>query len=238
MKRKFSILFVVIFLFMSIIPTIAFGNSAQPPAFIIIMNNAPDDVKVSLVTENGLKEVLETTVAWETYFVFYYSDIGKMDEVKLKISGGDTEYEQVIKYENMSYDGIVTFDFNTREISAGKLILRSIILVGLRVILTLAIEGLIFCWFGFKEKRSWIVFLVMNLITQGWLNISLNDSNPVVNSAILWLILMEFLIFIVETITVLVAVKEHGKIRRFLYVFVANFLSLILGGLLIAALPI
>jgi hypothetical protein len=218
---------------------LAYGNSAQPPALLIIMNNAPEDVNIHVITDDGYIEVSKASVAWETYFVFYDMKLGASNEVKLKIYGNGNEYEQILdsKYLN-TYDNIITYDFNTRNISVGKLLLRSIILVGLRVTLTLIIESIVFFLFGFREKRSWIVFLIMNLITQGWLNITLNGSLPIRNYAVFSLIFMEIFIFIVEIITVLAAIKEHGKIRQSLYVFIANLLSLILGSILITSLPI
>ncbi len=239
MKRKFLEIFAVLFLFISMIPVMAYANSAQPPALVIIMKNAPEDVKVSIITADGLKEISETKLAWETYFVFYSSDIGNNSEIMLKISGNNTEYEQKVESKYLQYyDNVITLDFNLRTITEGKLLTRSILLVSLRVILTLIIESFIFFLFGYREKRSWIVFLVMNLITQGWLNISLNGGSPLAIYVIYKLIIMEFLIFIVEIIAVLAALKEHGKVRRIAYVLIANLLSLILGCLLITVLPI
>lgn len=239
MKSKFLVCFTIIFLAISIIPITVFANSAQPPALVIIMKNAPEDAKISIMTQDGLKEISKKDVAWETYFVFYSSDIGNSKEIMLKISGNDTEYEQKVESKYLQhYDNIITFDFNSHSITEGKLLSRSILLVGLRVILTLIIEGAVFLLFGYRKKHSWIVFLIMNLITQGWLNIMLNSGSPLGTSVVFKLIMMEFLIFIVEIIIVLAALKEHGKGRRVAYVLIANFLSLILGGLLITVLPI
>ena len=52
------------------------------------------------------------------------------------------------------------------------------------------------------------------------------------------LIIMEIFVFIAEIIGTLIFIKEHVKLRRILYVIVANLASLILGGYLITILPI
>jgi lysylphosphatidylglycerol synthetase-like protein (DUF2156 family) len=95
-----------------------------------------------------------------------------------------------------------------------------------------------FLIFGFRDKRSWITFLIMNLLTQGILNVILNEASPFASYLIFNLIFMEFFVFIAEIIGILVLIKEHGRFRRVSYTLVANLASLVLGGYLITALPI
>jgi hypothetical protein len=110
--------------------------------------------------------------------------------------------------------------------------------VSLRVVLTLLIEGLLFYLFGFRRKSSWIAFLVINLLTQGVLNIQLNNAVPFTGYLIFNLIFMELVVLLVEMISFLSYVKEHGKLRRAAYAFIANLASLVLGGWLITVLPV
>jgi hypothetical protein len=110
--------------------------------------------------------------------------------------------------------------------------------VSLRIILTLIIEAIVFWLFGFRNKRSWIVFLIINLITQGALNIWLNGAAPLVSYLIFTLIFGEMLVFIAEIIVFLVLIKEHRPMRTLLFVITANFLSLFAGGYIITVLPI
>lgn len=239
MKGKLCGLFALLFLLVGVMPIEVYANSAQPPALVIIMKNAPEDAAVSLLNSAGSKEADKTQTAWETYFVFYYPDVGTSSEVTLKVSGNGTEYGQKVGAEYLQgYDSIITLDFAAQTIKGGKLLSRSILLVSMRVLLTLVIEGLVFLLFGFREKRSWMIFLLMNLLTQGWLNISLNGGWPLGIYMMTDLIMMEFLVFVAEAAGVLVLIKEHSRLRRVVFVVVANLLSLILGGCLITVLPV
>ena len=111
-------------------------------------------------------------------------------------------------------------------------------LVGLRVSLTLLIESAIFWLLGFRERRTWLIFLIMNLITQGVLNLML-ATNPVSASYVIFgLIFGEIFVFIVEWIVTLSLIKEHNQAKRFVTVSLSNFASLILGGYLISILPV
>ena len=85
---------------------------------------------------------------------------------------------------------------------------------------------------------SWIMFLLINLLTQGALNIWLDGFNPLDGYLIAVLIFGEFLVFIVEIAAFLLLVKEHRGLRTVLYVLLANLLSLIVGGYVITILPI
>jgi hypothetical protein len=130
-------------------------------------------------------------------------------------------------------------DLNNKTITPGKSLLRSISLPSLRIILTLIIEAIVFYLFGYRKKKSWLVFLIVNLFTLGFLNILLSvDSNPVNSYIVFNLILLEILVFIIEMVTFLIFVKEHGRLLAFLYVIVANAASLFAGGYLITHLPV
>ncbi|AEG59715.1 hypothetical protein [Desulforamulus ruminis] len=239
MKRKVYTLLIMIFAACCFFPTITYANSAEPPALIVIMKNAPEDVSVAIISAETLQEGEKSKTAWETSYAFYNRDIGSNKEIKIKVSGNGTSYDQIIGKQYLTgYNSIVTLDFSAQTITAGKLLSRSILLVTLRVFFTLAIEGVIFFLFGFRDKNSWLAFLIINLLTQGILNVVLNGASPFASYLILNLILMEFWVFITEIIGVLVFIKEHGKFRRLSYVLVANFASLVLGGYLITVLPI
>ncbi|SDH85309.1 hypothetical protein [Desulfosporosinus hippei] len=232
-------LLIIFFIVFSFFPTLAYANSAEPPGLIVILKNAPDDVSVSLVSTASIKDGRKSNTAWETYYAFYNRDIGNNQEVTLRVSGNDTSFDRIVGQEYLTgYNSIVTVDFPAQSIEAGKLLSRSILLVTIRVFFTLVIEGVIFILFGFRDRKSWIVFLMMNLLTQGILNLALNGVSPLNSYLIFNLIFMEFWVFIAEIIGVLVFIKEHGGFRRVSYVLVANLASLVLGGYLITVLPI
>jgi hypothetical protein len=105
--------------------------------------------------------------------------------------------------------------------------------------LTLLLEGIIFYIFGYRQKRSWFVFLAVNLVTKGVLNIWLNSEGSLMSSyLILSLIIGEFFVFTAEITAFPVFIKEHKTSRILIYVFVANIISLITGGYIISVLPV
>jgi hypothetical protein len=107
----------------------------------------------------------------------------------------------------------------------------------MRVVLTLIVEGLVFFLLGFRTRRSWTVFLIVNLVTQGALNLWINTVTYNDYSLFFGLIFYEFVIIIVEMVAFLGLLKEHGKWRRALYVLLANILSLLGGGYMLTVLP-
>jgi hypothetical protein len=112
-------------------------------------------------------------------------------------------------------------------------------LPALRIVLTLAIEGLIFFIFGYRSKSSWAVFLSANLLTLLFINVTLyKNSDPWNSYYIMSLIFGEFVVFVFETIVFLLMIKEHEKMRTLAYVMVANLASLFLGGYLITMLSV
>ena len=221
------------------LPAAVYANAAEPPALVVIIKNAPEDAEVSIAGDNGLKEARKKTVAWETYYAFYRSSLGDGDEITLSVSGNGERFRKTVDLQQVrEYDKIVTLDFAAQTLEPGKLLSRSILLVTLRVVLTLLIEGLLFYLFGFRRKSSWIAFLIINLLTQGVLNILLNNATPFTSYLIFNLILMEFVVFFVEMISFVSYVNEHRKLRRVAYAFIANLASLVLGGWLITILPV
>lgn len=239
MKLKSYMLLIIFFVIFSFLPTIAYANSAEPPGLILILKNAPADVSVSIVSADSIQEGKKRKVAWEIYYAFYNRDIGNNNEILLRVSGNGVSYDQIVGKEFLTgYNSIVTLDFSSQTIAAGKMLSRSILLVTQRVLFTLVIEGVIFILFRFRDKKSWIAFLMMNLLTQGILNVALNGASPFASYLIFNLILMEFFVLFAELVGVLVFIKEHGRFRRVSYVLVANLASLVLGGYLITVLPI
>ena len=140
------------------------------------------------------------------------------------------------------YNNVYTLDLDSRTLTVGELPSRNIMLVTVRVLLTLLLEGLVFFLFGYRQKISWIIFLAVNLITQGALFICLNSLSSTPLTGVFYIIMVmifaEILIFVIEMIVFLVFIKEHRRLRTAGYVLTANLLSLFLGGYLITALPL
>lgn len=215
--------------------SVCYGNSAEPPAIIIIVPDAPDDLEISLGPENVKARITDKVI--ESYYSFSRSDL-KSTQYTIKVTTRDGTFEIKLDTPLSSYNNIFVLDLKTHTLTPGKSLSRSIKLVSLRVVLTLLIEGIVFYLFGFRKKRSWLIFLLVNLFTQGFLNIWLNNiASPLGSYLIFSLIAGEFLVFIIEMAAFLIFVHERERWLTAFYVILANFLSLIVGGYLITVFP-
>ncbi|MDL2258417.1 hypothetical protein LJC42_04610 [Eubacteriales bacterium OttesenSCG-928-K08] len=230
-------------------PSVAYANSAEPPGLTIIVTSPPADLELALRFEDD--KVVEPVVlqkntkAWEAYYRFFYgahptslrdSDWVSLQSVTLIATSQQKSFECVIPTSELGrYNNYITLNYGNESISVGQNPMRQVLLISMRVILTLVIEGLVFFLFKYREKSSWVKFFVVNLITQGALNVLLAGSGTY------WMIgfiILEVLIFIIEMIAFAFILKEHKKGRAVLYALCANAASLVVGGLLLAYLPV
>lgn len=97
---------------------------------------------------------------------------------------------------------------------------------------TLIIEGILLWLFGFRAKRDWLVFLIVNLVTQAGLHLWIAaDLVSIGDSALQYLVLLvaEVPILVVELAAYVFLLKEHSKLRRAAYAACANVASYALG---------
>ncbi|SNS90073.1 hypothetical protein SAMN05446037_102641 [Anaerovirgula multivorans] len=236
-NKIFTIVILAIFISMFTVHS-SYGNSAEPPSILIIVPNAPDDLEISVGTGDAFTEARETNKLIETHYTFYSREIRMVSDYTFTISTGNINYEIALEKPLKLYNNIYTLDLDAQTLTPGKLLSRSILLVSMRIILTLIIEGILFWQFGFRNKESWIAFLMINLVTQGALNIWINGFPPAQSYLVFSLIFAEIIIVIVEILSFLILVKEHSGPRKVSYALVANVLSLIAGGYIITMLPI
>lgn len=231
-------LFVILITFVMLmgITKASYGNSAEPPSIMIIVPNAPKDLEIGIGKDNPFTKGKEIDKVLEKYYVFYYREIKEASKCTLNVKTDNLTYEISFNKPINRYQNIYTLNLGSQTLTPGKSISRSITLVSLRVILTLIIEGVVFYLFGFRERRSWLIFLIINLITQGALNIWINGLFPIETYLFFGLIAIEILIVIVEAIVISSIIKEHRK-SKLLFVISANFLSLVAGGYILAVLP-
>lgn len=221
----------------------ALANSAEPPGITVIVTNPPEDLTLTLRLRNGDTAPLQREDrVWEGWFRFFYHSIpGSHDQLgksKLLAETGGTTAEYALPTDTFEmYNNLLTLDLGAGTVMTGARPMRTPLLIALRVVLTLLIEGGVFWLFGYREKRSWILFLAANLITQGLLNMAF--TGPYLGGY--WLfgfILGEILVFAAEMTAFPFLLREHRKRRAVLCALAANLASLLLGGLLIANLPV
>lgn len=237
---------VLIVLLYILFPAIAYPNAAEPPSFTVIVSNPPEDLSLFLLLPNAGQtnavKLIKEKKAWETYYRFFYHmspSAGDKIENAVSIVGSSNQNFQVpLPVETFNrYNNLLTLDMVSKGLIIGQSAQRVPILVVLRVVSTLLIEGIVFFLFGYREKKSWLIFFGINILTQGGLNAMITGSGI----GPYWMfgfIFGEVLILIVEIIAFISLVKELKKGRTVLFTVTANIVSLALGGLLIAYLPV
>lgn len=235
MKNKIFLLTLIVTL---VCPLLAFANSAEPPALIIIVTDPQREVQVTVLGTKGEVQPQIRQVSWERHFQFYKLMLEPHKVQRILVKTPDKSFEVLTPYKIRDYHSVFTLDLSTQTLTEGTSPYRDGILVALRLLLTFLIEGALFYAFGFRDKSSWLAFIGINLLTQGFLNLWLSQSDNWDSYLILLLIFGEFFIFMAESILMLIYLKEKSRIRQLAYVWTSNFASLVLGGYLILNLPL
>ncbi len=236
--KKIISLAVAFIALLFVMPISAYANSAEPPRFTIVSSNVPDDAEIYVTGTDdcGKWAAFKSETAWETYFQSYAESSDGKYIVNVESAEKNLEFTVVT---DRSYSILYTLDFKNETMTEGERPYRTPLLIALRVALTLMIEGVVFFAFGYRKKKSWVIFAVLNIITQGFLNAVLSQSGPPIDGY--WLIAYEFLeffIFLTEMIAVPLIINERSKLKGVAYAFVANAASLIVGGIILFKLPI
>lgn len=247
MRKYKGIIVILAALFMLLSSSFAFANSAEPPGFLIMVSNPPEDLQLFVSFPNGEEahsvKLEKESKGWEAYFRFFYHNYDIMlskeiDGAVITISsGGETCDIPLPEQAYNTYNNLFMLELDSKALSVGQSPFRVPLLVALRVLLTLIIEGAVFYLFGYRQKKSWLIFFITNLITQGFLN-ALITGPEVGGYWMIALLFIEFVILIVEMIVFARLATEKKKRRGVLYAITANLLSLLLGGWFIATLPV
>lgn len=242
MKKRSLVLFCLLFITISIIPV--YANAAELPSITIIVEGKDAEVIVDflndgkVIEDDGYGNISKRSLFNETYFVFYDDRTDTDTTISIRVTTPTETYEIETDSATTNYYTIYRLDQEKQLLEEGKGLKRSLVLVSTRVFITLVVEGLILYLFGFREKRTWIIFLVVNLLTQGGLNIWMNTSHMFESYLFLNLIFTEIFILIAEIMLLIPNIKEKKSNRVLAFVFTANFFSLIVGIKLIAVLPV
>ena len=214
------------------IPVI-YGFSRMPDLTVLVPG-APDDLILTLQESLGPEQpdplIDKDKHIWR---FFAYGD-----KLTLVARSSHKYFECELSLSEMnSSNKVITLDFANESIIYGQKWTHIALLITIRVILTLLIEGLVFLMFQYRKKLSWLVFLIVNLATQGLLNWYLvNDNSP---DLWFWFIIMLSVIpmLIVKTVAYAIVIKEHRVRRTILYGIAANLLSFFLANFIILILP-
>ncbi len=239
--KKLSTLFLIVFLLIFsilILPLVA--NSAEPPSVIILVpTTTPDQVAITAFDAAGKQLVFDAPIKrfHQLQYNFYNHEIKWNSIAKLHVKHGERQFD--IKVEKVKdYRNFYTLDLENEVLKNDVPILLKWLTIGSRIGLTLLIEGAVLYLFGFRKKQTWLIFLALNLVTQGFLNISLSRAPIYYDYWIIGMLIYEIIILIVEVTGFLILVKEQSRLKRLLYVVTANVISFFIGAKLITLLPI
>lgn len=246
-NKRYSYVIIAVLILLLLSTGNASANSALPPSLTVMVINPPDDLQISLQVagvEDGTEQAVVQNQAWESYYNFYPISLQGFEPISISgatliVTSSEKAFEVSLPtdLEEDQYSRLVTLDFDAETLIAGAPAWREPVLITSRVLLTLVLEGLVFYLFGYRQKRSWIVFLVINLLTQTTLNILI--SNPGGGGYVfLGFLFLEILIFIVEAIAFPLTLKEGSSWKAFGYSLLANLVSLVVGGAVLAYLPV
>ena len=263
MKKKAFALLAALVLVLTL-PVTALANAAEPPRLSVIVLNPPKDLELSLVfTLKDEEEPVRAEarqLAWEGYYLFrpasfpgfwdWDSSPEDMAVALVAKTGGETisvplDNGTLTRDTGSYYNNLCVLDLSSGTLTLGAPWWRQPALVALRLALTLLLEGLVFLLFGYRQRRSWIVFLVVNLITQGAVNaLLLWGIGPFGNlysvGIAYWLLYvpMELAVLAAEIVAFRKLLREKNKLSATICAIVANLVSWLLGGAMLTYLPL
>lgn len=163
----------------------------------------------------------------------YFGYHGLPDTFRIAVSGPDGAQATAEPFTRTVFYTHLTYDWETNTITSATSPAGFYGLQFLSTLVpTLIIEGILLWLFGFRAKRDWLVFLIVNLVTQAGLHLWVAE-NLVVNgsSAFQYLVLLvaEVPILFLELAVYVFLLKEHSRLRRAAYAACANVASYALG---------
>ncbi len=243
MKKLLTVLFLLCVILTIAAP--ASANSAEPPGLIILSSNLPEDAVITLEAPNAVDTEFwrsgRTDKLWEAqYRLWFRLETNDLTGARIRVTTGEGSFTCPLPQgAGRGFSTVMTLDYQAQTLTLDQNPWRQPLLTALRILLTLLTEGLLFWLFGFRSKRSCIVFLCVNLLTQGWLNIWVNSY--AFSNTSYWVILLiaaEALIFLAESIALPLLLREKKTWQRVVYALTANAVSLFVGILLIGQLPL
>lgn len=216
--------------------SVSFSNAAEPPSILIIVPGAPEALSVEIHLDGGVYAPIRVERPLQTQFSFFNREIRDRQSMQVHVNTGTETFECPLEKEAL-YRNIYTLDLNAKTLIPGKNTFRTTTIIATRVLMTLLIEAGALWLFGFRQRRTWVVFVLVNLVTQGLLNVNLSELGLFGGYHTLALFISEIGILFVEGIVFGALVSEHKLFRRLAYVCVANAASFFIGGYLIMQLP-
>ena len=227
----------------------------HPAIFTILALGAPKDMTVTIhIHKKG--EIIPVTLdaqrkLWEGQYRLYreaawrigswYGNPYDLKDAELVFESGGVQRSLVIPDEMLSGNGRNAQDYATYYWRSGTLVKgipwwRSPLLYALWLAVGLLVEGVIFALYGFRRRKSWLWFFLINLVSVCGHHAFVAGFFLTVNRIRLYLFLIP-IFYLAELVAFVLLVDERGRDKSIGFAALANLVSQMVLGLLIGTLP-
>ena len=255
-RTRLAALLLALLLFLTT-PALAapLSPSGHPPIFTVLALNAPADMTVTIHIQK-LGEDIPVTLEyerrlWEGQYRLYreaawristwYGNPYDLKDAELVFESGGERRSLVIPDEMLTGDGrnaedYATYNWRTGELSAGLPRGRTLLTYALWLAAGLLVEGVFFFLYGYRRRKSWLCFFLINLVT-------LCAHHAFIAGMYLPISRIRFYLFAVpvfylaELAAFVLLVDERGRDKAIGFAALANLVSQVVLGLLIGTLP-
>lgn len=232
MRKKLAAVFLVLLILLSALPALA--NSSMPPTLTVRVQDEPADLALWLEGAEGSEGAVRGEKIKGVYR-FYSLDPDK-ELSALRVKTGGKEYSFDVTSEMFKNGARLSFSSGEPKLTAMPD--KTLISVLLNVLLTLAIEFAVLLLFGYRKGRTFLIFLITNLITQAAFNLFLYSDAlasviPFFIHSLFALIIAEILVILIEGAVYCLTFREHSRGRAWGYAVAANAASALLGTLIV-----
>lgn len=240
MELKFYRIAAAICLFVVICGTVApaRADSLPIPTITIAIRHPPKDLKVEFLLANGEWHLGSKRIdPWDTYFVYSDWELDKNMPTAIRASDAGQSIQLTLPQREGKYSSLYALNLEARTLTPDTLPPIAFTLALPRLAVTIVCEGIVFFLFGFRQKRSWFLYLGINVLTQGILNVILYNCRMDELGIALLISLMEAGIIGLETVIVVFAVREQNIARRIICPILANIVSYLAGFAVVGLFP-
>lgn len=235
-------------------PVMAALPPYYPPVLTVLTLHAPDDLTVTIIIKKENKTIPVEAEAkhrvWEWQHRLYraearqikawYGNHIDLKDAELVFTGGGETRAVVIPDEMLTVRGAedyVTMDWQTGQLSRGLPGYRTPLLYAMWIGIAVLIEGVFFFCYGFRKGKSWLMFLLINLVTQGLQHTLAAGMNltPYMRSIYVGSIPV---LILVEMVAFVMLVDELPRDKTITFAVVGNLVSQAALGVLLPVLPV
>lgn len=253
-KKRFALLLLSAALILTV-PALAAGVY-HAPVLTVVAPLAPRDMKATVVLKKNDRlgertipvELQSERRAWEGQYRLYreavygvttwYGNAYDFKDAELILeSGGETKTLPIpaeLLSERGSEDHIM-LNWHSGRMSAVPAA-RAPLLLLMWAAIAMAAEGVVFWLYGYRSRRSWIVFFIINLVTQTAHHMLVSGLNVGVNRIKVYILFVP-LLFLAEMLAFVMFVDERPRDRTISFAVVGNIASQAVLALLMGVLP-